>query len=79
MINAHTLIDDHNLDLSFGVMLRASAHSRRFAAAYIADLQRGFAQDIAIWTHKQWRERPMLCAGDGPVMALRRWYAQFYP
>ncbi|MFW6067449.1 MAG: Rieske 2Fe-2S domain-containing protein [Myxococcota bacterium] len=36
-------------------------------------------EDIAIWEHKVHRRRPMLVPGDGPILAMRRWYARFYP
>jgi 3-ketosteroid 9alpha-monooxygenase subunit A len=81
LLNAHTMIDADRLHLRFAVMLRGGgdrAPSDRFLAAYVRDLQVGFEQDIAIWTHKQWRDAPRLCDGDGPIMRLRRWYAQFY-
>ena len=55
-----------------------AARSERFLAAYAADLQTGFEQDIAIWTHKRWRDRPVLCDGDGPIMRYRQWTRQFY-
>jgi 3-ketosteroid 9alpha-monooxygenase subunit A len=38
----------------------------------------GFQQDVAIWTHKSRVDNPLLCADDGPVYQLRRWYSQFY-
>jgi 3-ketosteroid 9alpha-monooxygenase subunit A len=41
-------------------------------------LKLGFHQDIAIWENKLFREVPVLCDGDGPIMKLRKWYAQFY-
>lgn len=78
LINAHTMIDERELDLYFGVSVQRSTHSDRFVAAYIADIQNGFGQDVAIWEHKKWRDRPVLCDGDGPIMKLRKWYAQFY-
>jgi 3-ketosteroid 9alpha-monooxygenase subunit A len=81
LLNAHTMIDGGRLHLRFGVLLREvgdAAKNERFHAAYVRDLQRGFEQDIAIWTNKRWRDRPLLCDGDGPIMKLRRWYGQFY-
>jgi 3-ketosteroid 9alpha-monooxygenase subunit A len=86
LLNAHTMIDGGaaapaRLHLRFAVMVRTSAampRSERFIAAYVRDVLAGFEQDIAIWTHKVWRDRPLLCDGDGPIMKLRRWYAQFY-
>jgi cholesterol 7-desaturase len=35
--------------------------------------------DIDIWETKVYRTKPMLNAEDGPVLALRRWFSQFYP
>ena len=49
-----------------------------FQAQYIKNLRDGFFQDIAIWEHKVFVERPVLCDGDGPVMKLRKWYSQFF-
>jgi nitrite reductase/ring-hydroxylating ferredoxin subunit len=36
-------------------------------------------EDIPIWEHKMYRAQPRLCAGDGPIMAFRKWARQFYP
>jgi cholesterol 7-desaturase len=36
-------------------------------------------EDVAIWEHKIYRPRPMLVPGDGPILAMRRWYQRFYP
>jgi len=38
-----------------------------------------FAQDVPIWEHKVYRDRPMLTTVDGPVAQYRRWFRQFYP
>ena len=38
----------------------------------------GFQQDVEIWRHKSRIDNPLLCAEDGPVYQLRRWYEQFY-
>ena len=34
--------------------------------------------DMVIWNNKKYRAKPLLCDGDGPILQLRRWYAQFY-
>ncbi len=44
--------------------------------AQITNLQ--FTQDVPIWEHKVYRERPVLTAVDGPVSQYRRWFRQFY-
>ena len=33
---------------------------------------------MEIWRHKSRVDNPLLCAEDGPVYQLRRWYEQFY-
>ena len=38
-----------------------------------------YREDMAIWEAKAYREHPVLCDGDGPIMKYRRWYATFYP
>jgi len=37
-----------------------------------------FRQDVPIWEHRAWLERPRLTALDGPIAKYRRWYRQFY-
>ena len=37
-----------------------------------------FTQDVPIWEHKIYRERPMITKVDGPVAQYRRWFRQFY-
>jgi 3-ketosteroid 9alpha-monooxygenase subunit A len=82
LINCHAPIDEHSLVLRFGVMLKKvfdDAKMAKYSAAYINNLQVGFAEDRQIWENKVWRDRPTLCDGDGAIGALRRWYRQFYP
>jgi 3-ketosteroid 9alpha-monooxygenase subunit A len=81
LINAHTMIDEQTLDLRFGVRLKTGKNAektKRIAAAYIENLTQGFLEDVAIWENKTYREVPLLCADDGPIMKLRKWYAQFF-
>ncbi len=35
--------------------------------------------DVQIWENKIHRARPLLVQEDGPIMRLRRWFAQFHP
>jgi len=37
-----------------------------------------FRQDVPIWEHRAYLERPRLGELDGPVAQYRRWYRQFY-
>jgi nitrite reductase/ring-hydroxylating ferredoxin subunit len=38
----------------------------------------GLEEDLAIWEHKRYLERPLLCDGDGPIGRFRKWTRQFY-
>jgi 3-ketosteroid 9alpha-monooxygenase subunit A len=81
LINAHTPCDADSLDLFFAVSVRVIGTANRtepIAQGYADAIRQGFFEDISIWEHKRFRDRPILCDGDGPIMALRRWYAQFY-
>ncbi len=35
-------------------------------------------EDIPIFEHKVYRNEPILCEGDGPIVQFRRWTRQFY-
>lgn len=79
LLLAHTPIDEGSLDLRFAVSLRrAGPRTDEFAKMYVENLRLGFHEDIAIWEHKVYRDKPRLCDGDGPIGNLRRWYAGFY-
>lgn len=82
LLNAHVPVDEHSLDLRFGVMIKIvggnAAKTQGFAARYVDNLTKGFQEDVAIWENKCFRQVPVLCDGDGPIMKLREWYARFY-
>lgn len=79
LLLAHTPIEANRLDLRFAVSLeRTGPRSEEFAKFYVDNLRLGFHEDIAIWEHKVFRDRPQLVAEDGPVGRLRAWYRQFY-
>ncbi|MEM7159958.1 MAG: hypothetical protein AAF799_44380 [Myxococcota bacterium] len=47
-------------------------------AATAQGIVHDFRQDLSIWAHKRYLERPVLVAGDGPIGRFRRWARQFY-
>ena len=54
-------------------------HALEMAAqGYCEASYQAFMEDVYIWERKLYRPEPMLCATDGPIAKLRRWYAQFY-
>jgi 3-ketosteroid 9alpha-monooxygenase subunit A len=56
----------------------SDAQADKVAAKFAEFIGLGFQQDVEIWTHKSRVDNPLLCADDGPVYQLRRWYEQFY-
>ncbi len=80
LINAHTPVGPYELDLCFAVSLEkdGTGKEQQFLEGYIENLRQGFFQDIEIWENMQFRDVPILCDGDGPLIKLRRWYSQFY-
>ncbi len=81
LINAHTPIGPNLLHLRFAVALKKDGGrepSAKFLARYVDNLRAGYLQDVAIWEHKVFRPRPVLCDGDGKIPALRKWYGKFF-
>jgi 3-ketosteroid 9alpha-monooxygenase subunit A len=82
MLVAHTPIDHGQLHLRMGVMIKIVGGDREKTAGYVdlymKNLKAGFDDDVRVWENKLYREQPVLCDGDGPIMQLRRWYKQFY-
>jgi phenylpropionate dioxygenase-like ring-hydroxylating dioxygenase large terminal subunit len=50
----------------------------RYGSGFMREFSRQITQDIPIWEHKRYRERPMLAMGEGPIVDYRRWTQQFY-
>ena len=71
------------------IRLAVSVHEdvRRALRPFLALVHRGverglvhdFRQDVAVWEHKRYLDRPQLVEGDGPIGAFRRWARQFSP
>ncbi len=69
--------------LQWGAIVRRPAgltdgQAARVAAKFADFVGLGFQQDVEIWRHKSRIDNPLLCAEDGPVYQVRRWYEQFY-
>ena len=77
-----TPIDDEWTQVRMGVIAKIGAEpSPAVYAAFEAYMKEHavFAEaDFPIWENKLYRERPLLCDGDGPIADYRRWAAQFY-
>jgi 3-ketosteroid 9alpha-monooxygenase subunit A len=83
LINCHYPVTPTSFMLQWGVIVKlppglADGQADRVAAKFADFIGLGFGQDVEIWTHKTRIDNPLLCADDGPVYQLRRWYEQFY-
>ena len=52
--------------------------SRLLRRFIVADMMRTYHEDMQIWESKEYLPHPVLCDGDGAIIKLRRWYAQFF-
>jgi nitrite reductase/ring-hydroxylating ferredoxin subunit len=80
MLNTAVPVDENTTDVSFAYTVsRAEGEAAPgVGAAIIRDLEKQMSQDIPIWEHKAYWERPALCDGDGPIATYRRWMRQFF-
>jgi 3-ketosteroid 9alpha-monooxygenase subunit A len=83
LINCHYPVTPTSFMLQWGVIVKrppgmSDDQAARFGAKFAKFVGIGFEQDVEIWLHKSRVDNPLLCAEDGPVYQLRRWYEQFY-
>jgi len=83
LINCHYPVTPTSFMLQWGVIVKLPAslpegQADRVAAKFAKFIGLGFEQDVEIWRHKSRIDNPLLCAEDGAVYQLRRWYEQFY-
>jgi 3-ketosteroid 9alpha-monooxygenase subunit A len=83
LINCHYPVTPTSFMLQWGVIVKrppglTDDQAARFGARFAKFTGLGFEQDVQVWLHKARVDNPLLCAEDGPVYQLRRWYEQFY-
>jgi 3-ketosteroid 9alpha-monooxygenase subunit A len=83
LVNCHYPVTPTSFLLQWGAIVKRPPglpddQAAQVAAKFADFVGLGFQQDVAIWTHKSRVDNPLLCADDGPVYQLRRWYSQFY-
>jgi 3-ketosteroid 9alpha-monooxygenase subunit A len=83
LINCHYPVTPTSFLLQWGAIVKrppglSPEHADRVAAKFAKFVGLGFQQDVEVWRHKARVDNPLLCAEDGPVYQLRRWYEQFY-
>ena len=81
MVAVTTPIDFEHLDSHKAYLVRKlddEKKTSRVGDALVADLKKQMIEDMVIWDHKVYLERPALIDVDGPVAKFRRWAEQFY-
>jgi 3-ketosteroid 9alpha-monooxygenase subunit A len=83
LINCHYPVSPTSFMLQWGVIVKrppglTDEQAAKFGARFGKFVGLGFEQDVEIWQHKSRVDNPLLCAEDGAVYQLRRWYEQFY-
>jgi len=83
LINCHYPVTPEKFVLQWGVIVKklpglTAEQADKVARKFARFVGLGFQQDVDIWVHKSRIDNPLLCADDGPVYQLRRWYEQFY-
>jgi 3-ketosteroid 9alpha-monooxygenase subunit A len=81
LVSSITPIDDETQDVRFAFTLRKLPDkdvTKTVGKAFIREVSRQLEQDIPIWEHKTYLDRPVLCDGDGPIGLFRKWSRQFY-
>mgnify|MGYP000191604021 CR=1 FL=1 len=76
-----TPIDKNTVELNYAFSQQMEDGKKTgggIAAAIIRDIVKQTNEDIVIWEHKIYRDKPLLCDGDGPIAKFRKWYSQFY-
>jgi phenylpropionate dioxygenase-like ring-hydroxylating dioxygenase large terminal subunit len=81
LVSSMTPIDDETIDVRFSFSVKKLPDkdvTQGVGKAFIREVTRQLEQDIPIWEHKVYLDRPALCDGDGPIGVFRRWCRQFY-
>ncbi len=82
LLTTVTSIDDEYVDVHFNFTVKKMGGNVNLAKgvgkAFVAEVSRQLEQDIPIWEHKAFLQRPLICDGDGPIGLFRSWARQFY-
>ncbi len=82
LVSTVTPLDDDHVEAMFSFTVRKlpdEGATAMVGATFIDEVAHQLEQDIPIWEHKTFLERPLLCESEGPIGAFRRWARQFYP
>jgi len=59
-------------------MYCATTVPRALGKIFLWALEAQFQRDAPIWETKKYLPKPAISKADGPIIAFRRWYSQFY-
>ena len=81
LVSSATPIDEDHTELWFAFTVKriGKGITGGVGKAFMAEIKRQLEQDIPVWEHKVYLNRPVLCDGDGPIGLFRTWCRQFYP
>jgi len=74
-------VDAEHSELRFNFVVRElddPAATASLADAFCDEVSRLAVEDVHIWEHKAYVDRPALADHDGPILKFRKWAAQFY-
>lgn len=75
---SHLPIDGESVLSRFSFTQPLGLAQTNVGRGVVREVVRQMEEDIPIWEHKRYLANPLLCDGDGPIAAYRRWAAQFY-
>ena len=71
-------VDEDRTILRWSILLTKSLEQDDMGKTLLFSFGEGVKDDIPIWRDKIYREKPVLCDGDGPIVIQRKWFSQFY-
>jgi phenylpropionate dioxygenase-like ring-hydroxylating dioxygenase large terminal subunit len=81
LVSSMAPVDDEHVEVRFAFNLKRLPDkdvTKTVGKAFVHEVSRQLEQDIPIWEHKTYLDRPVLCDGDGPIGLFRKWARQFY-
>ena len=78
LLGLPTPVDTSLVHMRFAFTQQRGDEDNPLSKALVQNLVSQFDEDKPIWDRKLYRQTPMLCDGDGPIMRFRKWYNQFY-
>ncbi len=80
LLNSPTPIDRERTHVRFDFYHppETTGSLERAARALARNIIHQLEQDTPIWEHKRYQPEPVLCKADGPILAYRRQYRQYY-